>query len=102
MAMVSPENGTWLKVNGLHCMVSLVLEEETETPLYYISQVIDKLITENAQDIITFSTMNGIIHYCSPSVTNLLGYLPEEIEGTNRTQWYVKVSVETLPTLQCR
>jgi PAS domain S-box-containing protein len=177
MAIVSPENGTWLKINPAFCEMfgysesellaltyagitypedenidhtfvfakitnqasltyetekryvhkdghliwaslhlSLVLEEETKTPLYYITQVIDitkkkqaeqkllnteklfKLITENAQDIITYSTMDGIIHYCSPSVTNLLGYLPEEIEGANRIHWYHKDDIENFKT----
>ena len=41
-----------------------------------------QLISENAQDIITISTPEGIVEYISPSVHKLLGYEPDEIIGT--------------------
>ena len=41
-----------------------------------------QLISENAQDIITISTPEGIVEYISPSVHKLLGYEPDEMIGT--------------------
>jgi PAS domain S-box-containing protein len=96
--------------------ISLVLDDTTGEPLYYITQVIDitekkqaehklletqelfNLINENAQDIITYSTPDGIIHYCSPSVHNLLGYTQEEIVGRNRIELYHEDHKKTFTT----
>jgi PAS domain S-box-containing protein len=82
--------------------VSLVRDELDEAPLYFITHIIDisekkaseqklleterlyQLISENAQDIISYSTPDGILRYCSPSVFDLLGYMPEEIIGTTK------------------
>ncbi|MCZ8522310.1 PAS domain S-box protein [Paenibacillus mucilaginosus] len=41
-----------------------------------------QLISTHAQDIISYSTPEGICRYISPSVRRLLGYEPEELEGT--------------------
>jgi PAS domain S-box-containing protein len=93
------KNGN-VKWASLH--VSLVRDELDETPLYFITHIIDisekkaaeqklleterlyQLISENAQDIISYGTPDGIIHYCSPSVFDLLGYKPGEIIGNTK------------------
>ncbi len=90
---------------ALHC--SLVRDEASGDPLYYISNIIDisekksrrtkklleieslyKLISENAQDIISYSSPDGITLFCSPSVRNLLGYEPEEVIGKPSYEYY--------------
>lgn len=86
--------------------VSLVRDEQAGTPLYFImhlNDVTDKkvkeqnllkieqlytMISENAQDLISYSTPDGIIRYCSPSITNLLGYRADEIEGSANLELY--------------
>jgi PAS domain S-box-containing protein len=86
--------------------VSLVRDEQEGTPLYFIthlSDVTDKkvkeqsllkieqlytMISENAQDLISYSTPDGIIRYCSPSITDLLGYRADEIEGSANLELY--------------
>lgn len=86
--------------------VSLVRDEQEGTPLYFIthlSDVTDKkvkeqsllkieqlytMISENAQDLISYATPDGIIRYCSPSITDLLGYRADEIEGSANLELY--------------
>ncbi|SFL67439.1 PAS domain S-box-containing protein [Paenibacillus sp. 1_12] len=86
--------------------VSLVRDEHEGTPLYFVthlSDVTNKKVTEhklseierlytmildNAQDVITYSTPDGIIGYCSPSIYDLLGYRPEEIIGKTNMDIY--------------
>jgi PAS domain S-box-containing protein len=41
-----------------------------------------RLISENAQDMITITTPEGKVEYISPSVKTLLGYEQDEILGT--------------------
>lgn len=94
------KNGDILWVS-LH--VALVRDEISNEPLYFICHVVDitdrktteqkllqteemfKLISDNAQEIIYISTFDGVCRYCSPSIYNLLGYLPEEVVGNNNT-----------------
>jgi PAS domain S-box-containing protein len=82
--------------------ISIVRNDKDETPLYFIAHIIDisekkaseqklmeterlyQLISENAQDIISYSTPDGVMHYCTPSIFNLLGYKPEEIIGNTK------------------
>ncbi|WP_171909247.1 PAS domain S-box protein [Paenibacillus sp. GP183] len=93
------KNGN-VKWASLH--ISLVRDEIDETPQYFITHIIDiskkkaaeqklleterlyQLISENAQDIISYSSPDGILQYCSPSVFDLLGYMPEEIVGNTK------------------
>lgn len=45
------------------------------------SQNLYQLISENAQDIISFATPDGVIRYVSPAIKTLLGYEPDEYVG---------------------
>lgn len=94
------KNGDILWVS-LH--VTLVRNEINNEPLYFICHVVDitdrktteqkllqteemfKLISDNAQEIIYIANFDGVCRYCSPSVYNLLGYLPEEVVGNDNT-----------------
>jgi diguanylate cyclase (GGDEF)-like protein/PAS domain S-box-containing protein len=40
-----------------------------------------RLLAENASDVVTRATTEGVIEWVSPSVTQLLGWLPEELVG---------------------
>ncbi|HOX37977.1 MAG TPA: PAS domain S-box protein [Candidatus Brocadiia bacterium] len=40
-------------------------------------------LVQNSSDIITIFDDDGTISYCSPAVTRILGYMPDEIAGTN-------------------
>jgi PAS domain S-box-containing protein len=71
---------------------SVVHDDVTGTPLYFISHIIDitekrkteelyQLISENAQEVIYCSTLEGICYYCSPSIREVLGYEPAELIG---------------------
>lgn len=75
-------------------------------PLYYIAQFQDitsqkeheliiaenedlyTLITENARDLISYSTPDGTLRYVSDSFYTVLGYQPEEMIGQDRMQYY--------------
>ncbi|MEC0228549.1 PAS domain S-box protein [Paenibacillus alba] len=81
-----------------------VVRDETASPLYFILHMIDisekkathqrlleiedryDLISQNAQDIITFVNPDGKIQYVSPSICDLLGYEPEELIGRESTE----------------
>ncbi|AFH65520.2 histidine kinase [Paenibacillus mucilaginosus K02] len=47
-----------------------------------------RLISENAQDVISYSTPDGGCRYISPSVEPQLGYRPEELVGTQLKDLY--------------
>jgi PAS domain S-box-containing protein len=55
-----------------------------------------KLIAMNAQDIISFSTPDGICRYCTPSILDVLGYEPEEIIGKEISHLYHKEDMKAL------
>lgn len=92
------KNGTTIWAS-LH--VSLVRDEDSGSPLYFIAHITDitaqkaagqkllesdrlyRRITEHALDVITYITPDGTIRYCSPSVRDLLGYEPEEMVGSH-------------------
>lgn len=40
-------------------------------------------LVQNASDMITVAAIDGELYYVSPSVTNMLGYSPEELVGTD-------------------
>ncbi|WP_426449499.1 PAS domain S-box protein [Paenibacillus sp. S-38] len=52
------------------------------------SEELYRLISENAQDIISYSTPDGGCRYISPSVERQLGYRPEELIGTQLRDLY--------------
>ena len=55
-----------------------------------------QLISENVQDIISFSTKDGIVRYCTPSMRDILGYEPEEFIGKTTTHLYHPEDLEYL------
>lgn len=83
-----------------------LLWDEHRRPQYFISQIQDitekklvenklleteklyELISNNAQDIISYTTPDGICKYISPSVRTLLGYDPQQLIGQPLTQYY--------------
>ncbi|WP_223067545.1 PAS domain S-box protein [Paenibacillus caui] len=53
------------------------------------SQKLYRIISENAQDVITFADPDGVIRYASPAVRHLLGYETDEVIGTLMTDnWH--------------
>ncbi|WP_411344775.1 PAS domain S-box protein [Paenibacillus sp. WLX1005] len=47
-----------------------------------------RLITENAKDLVSYSSPEGMLRYVSDSFYTVLGYRPEEMVGQNRMQFY--------------
>ncbi|ANF98618.1 hypothetical protein AR543_04305 [Paenibacillus bovis] len=58
------------------------------TYLSGVDKEIYRLITEHANDLVSYSTPDGILRYVSDSFYNVLGYTPEEMIGQNRMQYY--------------
>ncbi|MNH90169.1 Sensory/regulatory protein RpfC [compost metagenome] len=93
--------------------VSVVRDTQNQ-PLYYIAHVINisakkaievkmreaesmyKLISENASDIISYMTPEGITEYCSPSIRDVLGYEPGDWIGKNNFHYYHPDDVKAL------
>ncbi len=53
----------------------------TEATLEKSRDRVFRALIENASDVITILSAEGIIEYESPSVKRILGFLPEELEG---------------------
>jgi diguanylate cyclase (GGDEF)-like protein/PAS domain S-box-containing protein len=45
-----------------------------------------RLLAETSRDVIVLSNMDGVREYVSPAVTEMLGWLPEELTGEDYTQ----------------
>ncbi|WP_240415174.1 PAS domain-containing sensor histidine kinase [Paenibacillus periandrae] len=52
------------------------------------SQELYQIISDNAQEIISYSTPDGITRYVSPAIKTILGYEPEEVIGTVTTDYW--------------
>ncbi|WP_167568905.1 PAS domain S-box protein [Brevibacillus migulae] len=52
------------------------------------SEELYRFISENSQDIISYSTPDGIIRYVSPAIRTVLGYEPEDVIGENNLDYY--------------
>ncbi|MFA9557550.1 PAS domain S-box protein [Evansella sp. AB-rgal1] len=48
------------------------------------SEELFRLISDNSQDVITFSNVEGVFNYISPAVKKVLGYEPSDMIGKNR------------------
>jgi PAS domain S-box-containing protein len=97
------KDGSYLWIS-LH--VALVRDKQANEPLYFVCYVIDisdqkvseqklvhtekmfKLISDNAQEIFYIASLDGTCQFCSPSVTSLLGYDPEEMIGKTNFEIY--------------
>lgn len=47
-----------------------------------------RLLTENASDLVSVLTPDGILRYVSPAAQRLLGYAPEEVIGRHMADFY--------------
>jgi PAS domain S-box-containing protein len=72
--------------------ISLVMDEETREPLYYIAQVISipEKNETNALDFISRHTADekAIYLYASPAARSMLGYDPGEMVGTSAFDYF--------------
>ncbi len=55
-----------------------------------------RLLAENASDVISRTTPDGVYLYISPSVETMLGYKPEEMIGQNRSRFILPSDIEEL------
>lgn len=61
-----------------------------------------KLISENSQDIISYSTSDGICRYVSPSIRERLGYEPEEMIGQSNTVYFHPDDIKNINAIGMR
>lgn len=54
------------------------------------------LLAKNISDIIIVTDLNLILSYASPSITGILGYLPEEVTGKNVSEFITRESFNTV------
>ncbi|HZG16650.1 MAG TPA: PAS domain-containing protein [Candidatus Bathyarchaeia archaeon] len=52
------------------------------------SEELYRFLSENSQDIISYSTPDGVIRYVSPAIRTVLGYEPEDVIGQNNLDYY--------------
>lgn len=81
---------------GVFCIAEDMTGRVTEQKRLQEIERMYNLISENAQDIISYSTPDGICRYVSPAIRKALGYEPEEIIGTLSTSYYHPDDVQEL------
>lgn len=47
-----------------------------------------RLLTENASDLVSILTPDGVLHYVSPAVQRMLGYVQDEVFGHHISEFY--------------
>ncbi|MBL0389167.1 PAS domain S-box protein [Tumebacillus sp. ITR2] len=87
------ENGSPLKMIGIDRDITDQIEQERR--LRERDELL-RLISENAQDIISYSSPEGRVRFISPSVRRLLGYEPEEVIGQLSSDLYHPEDLERL------
>lgn len=75
-------------VTGVYGIAKDMSEYELKSEKLHKVQELFTLISENTQDVITFSTPDGITRYVSPSLRFVLGYDPEEAAGRNVMEFW--------------
>lgn len=68
-------------------MLDITAQKAAEQKLYE-HELLPKLIAKGTQDLISYSTPDGILEYISPSSENVLGYEPWEMIGRDRRDFY--------------
>ncbi|CAI6053565.1 PAS domain-containing hybrid sensor histidine kinase/response regulator [Cohnella sp. JJ-181] len=86
--------------------LSSVRDPDTDAALYLCAEMLDitsmkteripvldnrhlyMLLTRNSHDLVSVSSLEGELVYISPSCTVVLGYTPEEMTGSMRTNYY--------------
>jgi two-component system sporulation sensor kinase A len=84
------------QVVGLYCVAKDISDYRRKTMRLRAAEELYTLISENAQDVITLSAPNGICAFVSPAIRTLLGYEPNEIIGTQVTDWWHPEDRESL------
>lgn len=65
-----------------------ITERKAEQQRLREAEELYQLISQNSQDIITYTTPDGVFKYVSPAIRRLLGYEPEEVIGKNSWELY--------------
>jgi|GEM_PF-736556 len=52
-----------------------------------------RLLTDHAQDVIVSLSPEGMVDYCSPAVTQMTGFLPEELVGQASSRFLVREDI---------
>ena len=53
-----------------------------------------RILTETSGDVIFQSNLDGIVTYCSPSITKILGYSPQDIVGTPFSRYVLSSQID--------
>jgi two-component system sporulation sensor kinase A len=73
-----------------------ITEQRQQEEKLRVSEELYKLISENAQDTISYISPDGICRYVSPPIRELLGYDPEEMIGRNCKAYFHPDDLELL------
>ncbi len=83
--------------NGRRIGVSGVLRDITEEveriEALKLQMARYRLLTDHAQDVIVSLSPAGMIDYCSPAVTQMTGFLPEELVGRASSRFLVREDI---------
>lgn len=89
-------------VVGVMNIVRDVTEKKQQEEHLRRNEAIYQMITDHAQDVISYSTPDGLLHWVSPAIYTLLGWKVEEMVGQYSSANYHpddwKAFVETPPT----
>ncbi|WP_172195620.1 PAS domain S-box protein [Saccharibacillus qingshengii] len=86
MAVLEPEPGDVEAKILLHSL-DMTNEHKDRERLMESSDAY-RVLTESTRELVTQTTMDGILLYASPSVKTLIGYAPEEMIGRHRSEFY--------------
>ncbi|TVY10968.1 PAS domain-containing sensor histidine kinase [Paenibacillus cremeus] len=81
------------EIVGVYSIVRDITELKQATAQLRYHEDLYELISEHAQDLISYATPDGITQYVSPSIRSLLGYEPDEVIGTSTYHYWHKEDI---------
>ena len=92
-SMGAPDIGGDGRRIGVSGVLRDITEEVERVEALKLQMARYRLLTDHAQDVIVSLSPDGMIDYCSPAVTQMTGFLPEELVGRASTRFLVREDI---------